>query len=346
MNLIEEKYLHLVSSQLEGFKLVNKNANFRCPVCGDSDHDKRKRRGWVLTNKDHGVFYCHNCGASMSFPKLLEFISHDLYREYVLDILKEKGKPKSLSNPQVKMPAPVFKEKKETNLFLEYFTPLDKLEASHSAVKYMTNRKMPTEKFKYIYWCDNMQNIKHFDVQKKYSNKSIQEGRIVFPFFNQKGGVTGLSARTLDPKNPKRYIIYKFTDELPLFGVYDRNGNFLLDSTKKVYVTEGAVDSLCINNAIAVNGGDLSRSFKFIENLGVSGVFVPDNEPRNKQIVAGYKKVINSGKEVCIFPKTVKEKDVNEMVINYGYQYVMELIADNVYSGMQGKLKLTDWKRC
>jgi hypothetical protein len=71
--------------------------------------------------------------------------------------------------------------------------------------------------------------------------------------------------------------------------------------------------------------------------------FVFDNEPRNKQIVQRYEKCIFQGERIVIWPKQVKEKDINDMVLA-GHD-VQELVEQNSYSGLEAKLKFTEWKK-
>ena len=82
----EIKYLNLLSTQLEKFKRKDDNLwNFRCPVCGDSQRNKNKARGFVFRLKGNLVFKCHNCGISMSLDHLIEKINPTLYKEYRLE---------------------------------------------------------------------------------------------------------------------------------------------------------------------------------------------------------------------------------------------------------------------
>lgn len=344
MNHLEQKYLQFLSSQLEGFRRVNKNANFRCPICGDSDVSKKKQRGWILTNKDHGRFYCHNCGASMPFLKLLKQLNYTLYKEYTVELLKEKGITKHIDNEPVTMPAPIFKEKTQADSFLKHCTPLTKLHTNHPALEYLQNRKVPSRSFDRLYWIDNLRDLKHFDKENKYDFTRIpEEGRILFPFFSSEG-LIGINGRSIDPDNPKRYVIYKFDESKPsIFGTHDVYGKSLLDITKRVYVTEGPIDSLFLPNAIAVNGSDLPKVTKMVQKM--DAVFIPDNEPRNKQIVAVYSKIIRAGCKICIFPSNIKEKDLNEMSLVYSSEYVKELIDENHYSGLSAKFKLSNWRK-
>ena len=48
MDLVDSKYITLLSSRLPKFKRVKPNLfNFRCPICGDSQKHKNKARGYI-----------------------------------------------------------------------------------------------------------------------------------------------------------------------------------------------------------------------------------------------------------------------------------------------------------
>ena len=55
-----------------GFQNVRRKAdgnyNFRCTICGDSQKSKTKKRAWLLYSKktSQWMYYCFNCGASLS----------------------------------------------------------------------------------------------------------------------------------------------------------------------------------------------------------------------------------------------------------------------------------------
>ncbi len=52
MNLVDSKYIGLVSSCLQKFKKVKTDLyNFRCPICGDSQKNKSKTRGYFYAVK-------------------------------------------------------------------------------------------------------------------------------------------------------------------------------------------------------------------------------------------------------------------------------------------------------
>ena len=93
----EIKYLNLLSARLPRFKQKKEFLwNFRCPLCGDSQRNKAKARGFVFQLKGKLVYKCHNCGATMSFDKFLESQDPGLYKEYRLEKFVESQLPSVL----------------------------------------------------------------------------------------------------------------------------------------------------------------------------------------------------------------------------------------------------------
>ena len=74
--------------------------------------------------------------------------------------------------------------------------------------------------------------------------------------------------------------------------------------------------------------------------------FVYDNEPRNKQIVSNMRKTIERGHDICIWPDTIKEKDINEMILSGLSPAVLQHIIDiNTHNGFQATINLNQWSR-
>jgi predicted RNA-binding Zn-ribbon protein involved in translation (DUF1610 family) len=57
--------------------------NFACPICGDSQKDPRKTRGYVYMRKGALKFFCHNCNASMGLPWFIKTLDPTLHTEYL-----------------------------------------------------------------------------------------------------------------------------------------------------------------------------------------------------------------------------------------------------------------------
>ena len=104
MNLIDSKYIGLVSSRLIKFKRVKSDLyNFRCPICGDSKKNKTKTRGYLYTIKADVNFRCHNCGASMTFSNFLKEIDPIVHKQYVFERFKQgsTGRGTVVEEPQL-----------------------------------------------------------------------------------------------------------------------------------------------------------------------------------------------------------------------------------------------------
>ena len=83
MDLVDSKFIGLVSSRLEKFKRVKADLyNFRCPICGDSKKTKSKTRGYIYGIKQNANFRCHNCGASMSLNNFLKTLDPVIHKQY------------------------------------------------------------------------------------------------------------------------------------------------------------------------------------------------------------------------------------------------------------------------
>ena len=114
MNLVDSKFIGLISSRLEKFKKVKPNLyNFRCPICGDSKKNKSKTRGYLYNIKADINFRCHNCGASMTFSNFLKQLDPVIHKQYVFERFKTNstGRGTVVEEPTFKFEEPKFKTK-------------------------------------------------------------------------------------------------------------------------------------------------------------------------------------------------------------------------------------------
>ncbi len=322
MDLIDSKYVGLVSSRLQKFKKVKSNLyNFRCPICGDSQKNKNKTRGYLYQVKNNTNFKCHNCGASMSLNNFLKTMDTTLHKQYTLEKFKEghTGRNFVAEEPTFTFKKPVFKSKLD----------LPKASEDPDAKRYLEKRKLNPEKF---YFTDS---FKRWTNTKKHTFDTIgrDEPRIIIPMYNQDKDLIGFQGRSLVP-NSVKYITVMLEDEAPkIYGLDTINEDL------PIYVVEGPFDSTFVNNSVALCGsdGDLGY-FK-----GSDTILVYDNEPRNREIVNRIGKCIDRGEKVVIWPSGIEEKDINDMVLS-GHD-VMSMIKLNTYSGLEAKVKFNSWKK-
>ena len=112
-----------------------------------------------------------------------------------------------------------------------------------------------------------------------------------------------------------------------------------IDCQKPIFVIEGPFDATLVENSVAMCGSDLDlRSFGWSDYI-----YVYDNEPRNREIVNRIAKTINRGDKVVIWPTTINQKDINDMVLSG--QNIMNVLESNTYSGLKAKIKFNNWKK-
>jgi len=325
----EIKYLNLLSTQLEKFK---KKAdylwNFRCPVCGDSQRNKNKARGFVFRLKGSLVYKCHNCGTSMSFDKLIETMNPTLYKEYRLEKFQESGKtikPDMRKVKRVVSQTPVFKKDPLSSL-----TKIDNLNNSHPAVEYLLNRKLPTSA---LYFTEKFQEWVNSIKPDTFSDIKQDEPRIIIPFIDKEGVVFGFQGRSLSNTGLRYITVLLDETKTKIFGLNT------IDENRRIYITEGPFDSLLLRNSVAMAGADVSD----VRDLGTDLVYIFDNEPRNREITKRISKHISEGDQVVIWPSGVTQKDINDM--HLAGVDVNKVVMDNVHSGLTAKVKFDNWKK-
>jgi len=323
MDIIDSKYIGLISSRLQKFKRVKSNLyNFRCPICGDSQKHKNKARGYFYQIKTNTNFKCHNCGASLSFNNFLKQIDTTLHKQYTLEKFKEGhagGRNFVVEEPKFDFTKPVFKAKLD----------LPKASEVPMAKEYLTKRKLDPNKF---YFAQKFQEWTNKQKQT-FDNIVRDECRIVIPLYDTNSELIGFQGRSLVP-NSIKYITVMLNDSKPkIYGLEKVN------EEKPIYIVEGPFDSTLVENSVAMCGSDID-----IRTFGWSDyIWVFDNEPRNREINNRISKVIDRGDKVVIWPSHIMQKDINDMVLSD--IDVSSVLQSSTYSGLKAKVKFNNWKK-
>ena len=74
-----------------------------------------------------------------------------------------------------------------------------------------------------------------------------------------------------------------------------------------------------------------------------NAVYILDNEPRNSDVVSMMDYLISQNKKICIFPKTVRKKDINDMIL--ANLDIYGIIMNNIYDGLRAKLVFNKWRK-
>ena len=323
MDIIDSKYIGLISSRLQKFKRVKANLyNFRCPICGDSQKHKNKARGYFYQIKTNTNYKCHNCGASLSFNNFLKQIDATLHKQYILEKFKEGhagGRNFVVEEPKFDFTKPVFKPKLD----------LPKASEVPIAREYLSKRRLDPTKF---YFAQKFQEWTNKQKQT-FDNIVRDECRIVIPLYDTNSELIGFQGRSLGP-NSIKYITVMLNDNKPkIYGLEKIN------EREPIFIVEGPFDSTLVENSIAMCGSDVDiRTYNWSDYI-----WVFDNEPRNREINHRVSKIIDRGDKVVIWPNHIKQKDINDMVLSN--IDVMSVLKSNTYSGLKAKVKFNNWKK-
>lgn len=332
---VDLKYLNLISLRLERFsKKGDYLFNFRCPFCGDSRKNKSKARGYAYRKKNDMFYRCHNCSMGTNLSNLIKHVDPQLHKEYVMERFKESDTPRRTRNfnpPTVVLKTPNFNDRK----FTKGLKSFDEIGLDHPAYKFIENRQIPQKYVSDIYLVNKFFTWTNTLVPNKFKSIVGDHPRMIIPFRDENGEVFAYQGRAFGNEKPKYITIILDHEKDKLFGLNN------LDKESDVLVVEGPIDSMFLDNSVAVAQSDLR-----IPELKDKSILVPDNEPRNKEIVKQIQKSIDVGYRVVIWPDYVRQKDINDMILSgITSEEVIDIIKNNTYSGLQAKVQFQNWKK-
>jgi hypothetical protein len=323
MDAIDDYYINLLSSRLEKFKKIKPGLyNCRCNICGDSQKNKTKARGYFYEKKNNTNYKCHNCGINVSFNNYLKQVDPTLHEEFILEKYKRglTGKNFVTTTPKFENPKPVFRARLN----------LPKASEEEVTRSYLESRNIDATKFYYAKEFKKWVNT----LKPTFNKRALfyEEERLIIPLYYQKQ-LIGFQGRTLG-KSTIKYITIMLDENAPKVYNYDS-----IDNNEPVYILEGPFDSYFIKNSIAMCGADVDLAKLNIKQP----IYIYDNEPRNKEIVDRMERTIAQNLPLVIWPKNVKQKDVNLMVLS-GLD-VNQIIKENIYTGLLANLNFNEWKK-
>ena len=332
MDYLEQKYILLLSPQLTLFKKKSNSLfNFRCPYCGDSQKNKSKARGYIFPKGNSYIYKCHNCSVSTSAVKLIKHVDEKLYNQFVTEKYREDKTHKE--SPAEKLSTTLKQMFKDSNSKLRSLKKVSQLEDNHPARQFVLKRNIPFNKHYKIFYAPQFYKWVNTVIENKFSSIQKDHPRLIIPFYTKEGDMFAFQGRALNNENPKYITIKVDESKNKIYGLDD------IDWSKRVYVVEGPIDSLFLDNCIATAQSDLRVN-------GDDVVLIPDNEPRNNEVVKQVKTYIEDNFNVVIWPSDIKEKDINEMILSGKTERdIKDIIARNTFNGLLARTKLSEWKR-
>lgn len=349
---LDRQYVGYLTNRLERFKPVSSSTwNCKCCFCDGSTTNPRKLTAYLIT-RDNGIFYyCHTCQVNYPMWLFLKYFDAQLYNDYQKQKYIESGSKKPTN--VVKTVRKTFLDLKEKTApsasKIDYqailkdspFIHLSELPDDHIAKEYLRLRLIPVSQWERLAYIPKMSNIFTSGFTDYENLAKSHDQRLVFPIINTNKELVGASCRSLDKNNKQRYIELSFRTGADMIFGLER-----LDVTKKVYCIEGAFDACLLDNSISIGG----LALHCINKIGITKnnlVLVPDRQPRHKNVVMAIGKMIDANYNVCLLPHTFIGKDFNELLINeeITLDNIKDIVDNNVYSGLQGKLFFNNWRK-
>lgn len=290
----------------------------RCPVCGDSKKNSRKKRFHLDYNNGNPIWHCFNCGKSGSFIQIYchvkailpEEATKELYR-YNSEHLKDR----------LTKPAKIEKPKKEIENLNWILKDCASKELTVDSIQYKTWIKLLDE-FRSSRKIPNDIHL-YYAYQGKYNKRiiiPILSGGDIIYFQGRRVPGSSLEPKYLNPVAEKSMIIH------------NRNK---FDRGKYIIVTEGLIDASMIGDqGTTMLGVEASEDFiKTLLELTDTGVILAyDNDEAgmkalNKFMVENkYRKLVR----YFIMPNEYKKaKDINNIRIDYKIGDLYDFVVKN-----------------
>ena len=343
MNYTDVKYINQISPRLSLFKKRGNNVwNFRCPLCGDSRQNKTKARGYIYQKDASYWFACHNGCRGRSLANFISEIDPETYKHYCLE---KFGNKKTNQEPEdndfkTNVAKRLDNAPKWMSTAIGKLPKVSDLEPSHISSEYARTRLIPKPYLSKLFYAEAFYAFCNELVPGKFPNIKYDEPRLVIPMITHDGRLFGFQGRSFKKNSNNKYLTIMLTDREP--RVY---GLDTVDFKKPVYVLEGPINSMFVDNSIAMVGAEHKAIAERFPD--VDFVYMYDNEPRSEVTVQKIEDCVNSGYKVVLLPtKYETSLDINDHIKRgVTKETLMEDIERSTYQGIMAKLRLAMWRK-
>lgn len=317
----ELKYISQLG--LNNMKRIFSGYMCSCPVCKEGS-SPWKTRLYILTEKKSFItVYCHNCGLDTNLKTFIQKVNPYIYSDYLNEERAEQVQ--NLKNGTL-VKKQSYKSDFSNEINLQYVFELNN--------KYFKSAKQFKQA---VDFCKKRHIEEHIDTlyYNVHPNHTLS-GMLIFPFIMADSEmIYGFQGRHTEHK---RFHTHSKNESLKVYNIYNVN----ID--EPVYVFESIIDSMMMDNSIAMLGTTLSKA---ITDKMKKPIYVCDNDFTGMKKCLQY---LEEGKKCFIFPDNFRYKDFNEAVMDgINKSTLPKLILENVYQGLNGiskiKLNLTKRKR-
>jgi hypothetical protein len=320
--------------------------NFACPFCGDSLRDPRKKRFNIYLNSLS--CHCFNCNHHSGINSFLKQFNEELCMEDKIQVHEIQQSTKK------------FERRISNNQSSFSFQLLDKLAIPKSILFDMLKLTTPYKSKE----CSDYLNSRNINIKQwKYFAYNEKSKELYILNINSKDRIIGMQIRQLDPNSKKaRYLtrslskIYSniFKKDLSILierllksmengekyiteedGIENIQANLdrlsglfnimNVDMSTPLTIVEGPIDSLCISNAIALQGATkLNNYFDELKNVR----FLFDNDKIGKEHTLNK---LKTNKKVFLWGMYIKKMNIKTKVKDINDIIKLKLFNNEVY---------------
>ena len=256
-----------------------------------------------------------------------------MHDDYIKEKYLDNGKDKEVSEKFDFKPPPHLKG--NSPLKSKLLKKISSLDHNHYAKIYVQKRKIPSDKHYLLYHTESFNKWSNIWCPKELDTNN-DCARLIIPCHDESNKFIACQGRSYDNNDFKlRYQTSKVHEDTQLIFGQDR-----LKSDKTRFAVEGPIDSLFVDNCVAVLG------FNKFKMLPKDTVIIPDNDRRNTAVLKSMKNLLEDGYPMVLWPDDIQEKDINDMVMSGKTKEQIEtIIRNNTYQGNMALLKFTNWRK-
>lgn len=330
----------MLGGRLKNFKQKKPRLYAFSHECEDHTKSKVAARGNFFERDGKMMFHCYHCSTSSLFSTFLNRTDPTLYKEYRLEIFRENKTNHVQQESVIAAPAVVeSKLENKSSVVDSDVIMLSDLPIKHPVLEYVKSRMIPEEFYTRIGVVSNF-----YKFAGKYDESlakiNTPHPRLLFPFYDSDGSIICYSGRSFGNEKPKYVNVMVDKSKPKVYGLWRINKN------KDIIAVEGQIDSLFLDNAIAIGSANYTSSY--LQEMKDRVIILPDSDwKRNRQVYKSLLSAVELGFRVSIIPDSVKWKDVNDMIVKGGLkkEKIMEMVTSNVVSGVKAKFELNHRKK-
>jgi hypothetical protein len=306
-----------------------------CPICREGNSWLKKRRCYYIVEKS--VVCCHNCGWYSSPYNWIVKVTGLNFKEIKKDL-------ENTDNFVLTNNIKVEKEevKKTESLPSDSINLFDSEQTDYYKQNHVVTKCLELIKSRKLDTAVNRPQSLFVSLKDK-----VHENRLIVPFYDD-NKIIFYQTRTVIPDENRPKYLSKVGSEKSLYGINNISANI-----EYIFITEGPIDAMFIQNGVAVAGINESKTKNFtdLQQRQLAGfplhkkIWVLDNQWNDNTSKIKTKNLLDIGETVFLWPEFLKQyKDINEYCIDKNFNsFDIETIKEYSYNGLRGKLLLANY---